>query len=422
MKSYNVVIAGAGAAGLIAAAQAAKLGVSVLLIEKKERCGRKIRITGKGRCNITNTKPWQEFSKHIHPKANFFKSAFYFFSNTSTIDFFNQIGVSTVIERGDRVFPESGRAQDVVEKLTEHIFKLGVDVIYNTEVQDVIVKDATVYSVIVGDIKGVEREILCKSLIVATGGLSYPLTGSTGDGYNIAEKLGHTIVTPLPSLTALMPKNYDQELKGLNLKNITASLYVVNDLVQSELGECEFTDNGFEGALGFRLSRKAVKALVNNNKVFVDLDLKPGVTHDQLISRINKEIKEKGSMKIYDVFAMIFPRQLIAPFAAMNSFDLMKRVTEHDDYSIKRIVSASKKWRLEIIDYTGFERCVITAGGVSTDEIISKSLVSRIINNLYFAGEVIDLDADTGGYNLQIAFSTGALAGYSAAQRILKDR
>lgn len=420
MENRELVVIGAGAAGLLAALSAAEEGVSVLLLEKMEKAGRKIRITGKGRCNITNTKNWDDFSKHIYPKNSFFKSAFYNLTNTKTITLFEEIGLETIIERGDRVYPKSGQAKDVVDALVNRLSALGVEIRYNSRVTDIKSIDGSVTE-LVWDENGSRKSVCPKAVIVATGGLSYPTTGSDGDGYKFAGNLGHNIVPCFPSLTALMPKGYDSSLQSLVLKNVILKLFIGKDAVQEEFGDVEFTNNGLEGPLGLRVSRKAVKALLNGEKVFITIDLKPALSEIQLINRINREFDTNGKIRITDLLPRLLPKQLIEPFMKQNKLLSGKILSSQLPGEIYPIIDSLKNWKLEIESFTSFERCVITAGGVSINDIVSKNMSSRIIKNLYFAGEVIDIDGDTGGYNLQIAFSTGYLAGKSASHFILKS-
>ncbi len=417
MSKHELIIIGAGAAGMLAAVAAAKKGISVLLLEKMEKAGRKIRITGKGRCNITNTKDWEEFSGHIYPKSRFFKPAFYSFSNIQTISFFESIGLPVVVERGDRVYPESGRSVDVVDALVRHLLSLGVEISYNSKVIDIVTNNSIVERVVwLKNGKRHEEEI--KAVIIATGGLAYPLTGSDGDGYVFAKKLNHSITGCWPSLTALMPLNYSTGLEGLTLKNVDMELYVGGESVQSERGDIDFTNNGIEGPIGLKISRRAVKALINGDRVFVVIDLKPALSDEQIYSRIKRELKERGTMQIWSLMSLLLPKQLISHFLTINKIKSEISVGINDEKTINLIVKSLKYWKLDIESYTSYERAVITAGGISLDEIVSKNMSSKLVKNLFFAGEVIDLDADTGGYNLQIAFSTGYLAGNEAAHLI----
>ncbi len=422
MEIRELIVVGGGAAGIMAAISAARQGVKVTLVEKMERLGRKIRITGKGRCNITNTKPWREFSSHIHPNSNFFKHPFYSFSNTDTITLFNDIGLKTIVERGERVFPASGLASDVVQFLSGELSRLNVEVMLNSKVTDIISESESIKEVQIEDrVTGTKSVLRVSALILATGGLSYPLTGSDGDGHKIAQNLGHKVVDCHPSLTALMPADYNRVLEGLMLKNVEISLWAGKDLVQKEMGDLDFTNNGIEGSIGYKISRKAVKYLINGNRCSITLDLKPAVNPDLLKNRIKREIEKDSIKSIRLLLKKLLPSQVIEPFLSYLNLKDYSLKSSPDD-TINKIVESLKCWKMEIVSFTSYERAVITAGGLSLDEIISKSMKSRLISNLFFAGEIIDLDGDTGGYNLQIAFSTGFTAGREAAAYIIRSR
>lgn len=417
MKPKDIIVIGGGASGMMAAAKAAENGASVLLIEKMERLGRKVRITGKGRCNITNMKPWDEFSSHIFPKNMFFKPAFYFFSNTHTLAFFEKIGLKTNLERGERVYPASDKAQEVVEKLQQYLEKLNVEILLNTTVKSINIKDRKIISIDCSK-GGTDSNYVADKYIIATGGLSYPSTGSTGDGYSFALTAGHTISDCFPSLTALLPKDYDTSLTGLSLKNCGIKLFIDGNQVQDEFGDIDFTNNGLEGPLGLRISRKAVKALISKNRVAVEIDLKSALDNSKLVTRIEKDIVSSEQNTILSFMRSYLPSQIISPFLKQLNVSENYKIGNMNSAFPQKFASLLKNWKLEFIDYTSYERAVITAGGINVNEIIAKNMKSRYCENLYFAGEIIDLDGDTGGYNLQIAFSTGALAGYNAAHSI----
>ena len=429
--SADIIIIGGGAAGLMAAAGAAQtLGNAgrVIILEKMARPGRKIMITGKGRCNFTNAKPWNEFSGHIHPKPNFLKPSFYNLSSEKMIDFLAEQGMESIVERGDRAFPVSHLASDVVDALVRAAENAGAELLCGKEVKEI--TDGFAVTCTDGS------QYTCRKLIICTGGLSYPKTGSSGDGYRWAEELGHSIRPLFPSLTAIVPKGYKDHasgkghidrstplsevgkmLCGNQLKNVGLTTYIDGNEAQSEFGDLDFTDGGIEGPIGFKVSRKCVNAIVNGSKVFVVMDLKPAVEPEDLTVRINtlwNEISKdkRNSQKLYKdrfriLLTKLLPMSLIPPF-----------VKYHPNADHKTLVKALKNWKFEIDGYVGYERCVVTAGGVSLDEVTPKTLESRIVTGLYFAGEVLDLDADTGGYNLQTAFSTGYLAGISAARNL----
>ena len=446
MKQYDIIIIGGGAAGLMAACGAARTAeCKVVVLEKMPRPGRKIMITGKGRCNFTNAKPWNEFSQHIHPKPNFLKPSFYNLTSEKMIDFLTEQGMESVVERGDRAFPASHLASDVVDALVRGAEKAGAEVLCGKEVKEILrcAQDAMGdqdYEVRCAD----GSSYSCRKIIICTGGLSYPKTGSTGDGYKWAAQMGHTIKTLFPSLTAIVPTGY-KVLAGVNgdncpktkghidrstalsemgkmlcgnqLKNVGLSLIVDGNTAEDEFGDMDFTDGGIEGPIGFKISRKCVNSIINGSKVFVVIDLKPAVDIEDLTVRINtlwNEIaKDKRSAnKLYKdrfkiLLTKVLPMQLIPGFSKLNP-----------NIDHKSLPKALKNWKMEIEGYVGYERCVVTAGGVSQEEVSPKTLESKMVPGLYFAGEVLDLDADTGGYNLQTAFSTGYLAGINAAKSL----
>lgn len=440
-NSVDILIIGGGAAGLMAAAGAAGTlnGGKVVVLEKMPRPGRKIMITGKGRCNFTNVKQWNEFQEHIHPKPNFLKPSFYNLSSEKMINFLEDNGMNVVVERGDRAFPESHLASDVVDALVRAAQRAGAEIHCNKEVSNIVRNEESEYVFSIKCQDG--SEYSCRKLIICTGGLSYPKTGSTGDGYGWAEKTGHKIKPLFPSLTAIVPKGYKdttaykgaslkghidrstplseigKSLCGSQIKNVGLSLYVDGNEAQYEFGDLDFTDGGLEGPIGFKISRRCVNAIINGSKTYVVLDLKPAVEPEDLSVRIatlwNEVMKDKRSAnkqykeKFRVLMTKVLPMSLIPAFVKLNP---------NADH--KTLAKALKSWKMEVEGFVGYERCVVTAGGVSTEDLTPKTLESRIIPGMYFAGEVIDLDADTGGYNLQTAFSTGFLAGISAAKSL----
>ncbi len=449
MKSEIVVIGG-GASGLMAAYHAARTLVDagsaaqVTVLEKMPRPARKVMITGKGRCNFTNVKAWNEFSGHVRSKANFVRSAFYNLPPEAVVDWFEGFGMPTVVERGDRAFPASYHASDVVDTLVNACLSLGVKIETEAEVESI----APGFTVTLKD----GRDWKCARLILATGGLSYPTTGSTGDGLRWAEVLGHRIVPTFPSLTALVPRGYKlqedkdlhidrstpltefgQSLCGVQLKNIQLSLSIEGTNADTEFGDIDFTDGGLEGPVGFQLSRKAVKALVNGSRVSLVLDLKPGVDLTELTVRVkqlwaeiekdprSRGVREKERCRI--LLGKLMPRELIPAFTAAHpeiiTLERRGRADTKVWVNLVSIAKALKAWQFDIAGYVGYERAVVTAGGVSTDDFVAKTMESRLVPGLYLCGEVLDIDADTGGYNLQLAFATGALAGRSAAKSLV---
>ena len=485
MKS-DIVVIGGGAAGLMAAIGAAKVlsqsenGGTVTVLEKMPKAGRKVMITGKGRCNFTNVKPWEDFCAHVKTDTNFLSPAWHNLTPDGLMELLKENGMRSVVERGDRAFPASHNAGDVVDTLLRACTLAGVKVVTDCEVKTIDpVKNGFSLDCVQTSrkqVKNSERveitiepvEYVCRKLIIATGGLSYPGTGSTGDGYMWAEEIGHKLEPCFPSLTALVPAGYKVDnplageikqafrgrtvygktkerkiaplpswypkfakhiervtpmtergelFNGNTLENVQLTLLVNGAAVQSEFGDIEFTDGGLEGPLGFMVSRRAVQALNNGQKVAVSIDLKPAVELDKL----NEDVHAKWEEVIHDErskgvgFRRLFRIMLgkLMPWNLTIAF-----LDTNQQVSVDTLAAAMKDWRMDIAGFVGFERSVITAGGIDTSEIIAKTLESKKQPGLYFAGEVLDMDCDTGGYNLHAAFSTGYLAGESAAKAL----
>ena len=475
----DVIIIGGGAAGLMAATGAARTfagsenGGTVTVLEKMPKAGRKIMITGRGRCNFTNVKPWDEFSRHVRTDINFVSPAWHNLPPEKLVEMFRLAGLRSVVERGDRAFPSSHMAGDVVDTLVRECTLLGAKVIYGCEVLS-IGKKAGKYLIEckITTEKGVTRETYTTSrLILATGGLSYPGTGSTGDGFAWAESFGHSLEPLFPSLTAIVPEGYKTDesplssqireafrgktvygkkkerkiaplpenypvlkghieritplselgrlFEGNTLENVQLTVFVGENEVQSEFGDIEFTDGGLEGPVGFQVSRKVVKALMNGNPVEAVLDLKPSVEPEKLDADVHdtwKEVLEDPRSKGQD-FKRLF-RIMLGKFIPWNL--TLAFLKMNPKVSVDTLASVMKSWRFRIEGFVGFERAVVTAGGVPSSEVVPKTLESRLSEGLYFAGEMLDVDADTGGYNLHLAFSTGLLAGESAAKSLVE--
>ncbi len=411
--NYDVIVVGAGAAGMMAAGTAAKNGKSVLLLEKMEKSGRKVRISGKGRCNLTNARPVEEFAEHVRSGAEFFSVAFAEFNNKATIKFFEKMGCKVEIERGERVFPKSGKAWDVANALLEYCVDNHVKIMYDTRVSEVMAIAGRAYGVKYYNKRGFERKFEAPNIIITTGGLSYEATGSSGDGYGFAADLGHTIEPIRPSLTPLI-SNHPQisRLTGLMLRNSRATLIVDGEAVREEFGEITFSDRGMEGAVSLRLSRNAVDAVIDGRDVKIELDVKPGLTEEMLLERIKRDIEEMEPTDIFaDLLRRLIPNAMVVTICEqldIFSKSYIQKLTPED---IERLVKELKHFDVPIVDYAPFEYAIVTAGGVSLDDVNQYTMESTKVKGLYFAGEVLDLDADTGGYNLQIAFSTGRLAG-----------
>lgn len=410
---YDVIVIGAGAAGLMAAATAARNGKQVLLMEKMEKAGRKIRISGKGRCNLTNARPPEEFREAIRVNADFFDVAFAEFNNKATIRLFERLGVKLDIERGQRVFPHSGKAWDIANALADYCADNGVTFMYDTRVNGILTSNGKVYGVTYINKRGFERKEEAPAVIIATGGVSYPATGSTGDGYLFADELGHTVTEVRPSLTPLRTSHPQRKfLDGLLLRNVRAQLVVDGEVVREEFGEIGFSERGIEGAVALRLSRDAVDALIDERKVKIVLDMKPALDEETLFDRIKREMAEMQPEEFFaELLRKLVPKNLVVPIAReldVHSKNYIRKVT---DAEINRLIKVLKGMVFPITDYAPFEYAVVTAGGVCCDEVNKYTMESLKVGGLYFAGEVLDLDANTGGYNMQIAFSTGRLAG-----------
>lgn len=410
---YDVVVIGGGAAGLMAAGTAARVGNKVLLLEKMEKPARKVRITGKGRCNLTNARPAEEFAENVRANAEWLRVAMSEFTNRATMRFFERMGVKLVTERGERVFPASGKAADIANALEFFCRDYEVDIQCNSRVTEILVAGGKVYGIKYMNKRGYERKIEVENVIIATGGVSYPATGSTGDGYSFADRVGHTIESVRPSLTPLVSNHPQIEyIKNVSLKNINARLFVAGEMVREEFGEMSFSDRGMEGAVILRLSRDAVDALLDEKSVKIELDLKPALTEDILRERIKREVAE---MRPEDFFAelvrRLVPKPLVVPICKELDVHSRLYISKVSDKEFERLIKVLKGWSFPISDYAPFEYAVVTAGGVSCSEVNEYTMESLKIKGMYFAGEVLDVDANTGGYNLQIAFSTGHLAG-----------
>ena len=458
MKS-DIVVIGGGASGLMAAYAAAGTLVAsgsdaqVLVLEKMPRPGRKIMITGKGRCNFTNLKDWNAFSPHVRVNSAALRPAFHNLTPEALTEFFSAHGMKSVVERGDRAFPESHRSSEVVDTLVNACLSQGVKICCGQEVSTV-ERDGDGF--LLGLASG--ESCRCRRLILATGGLSYPTTGSTGDGYRWAEAFGHRIVRTFPSLTALVPQGYKrpeelhadpelphhidrstplselgEKLCGVHLKNVGMTLEIDGGTAGEEFGDVDFTDGGIEGPLGFQFSRQAVKALLNGGRAALVLDLKSTVDEAELAERVrtlyaeveadprSERIREKERGRI--LLGKLMPWDLIPGFTAMHpqifSVTRLRGGRQLVKLNTAAVAAALKCWRFPLEGYVGYERAVVTAGGVALDGIVPKSLESRSAPGLYICGELLDIDADTGGYNLHSAFATGALAGQNAAKSLL---
>ena len=404
MNKFDSVIIGAGPAGLICGATAAKRGKRVAIIEKNTLPAKKLRITGKGRCNITNCADIQTFIENTKTNAPFLYSAFYSFTNDDAISLFNDIGVKTKTERGGRVFPVSDSAHTVADALVSYAKKCGAEILTDN-VKNIIIKNNSVQSVLTSGGKKIQSD----SVAVATGGISYPATGSTGDGYKFAAGAGHTIIAPKPSLVPMVVKEkWIGDIMGLSLKNVQVSLFCANKQLFCDFGEMLFTHFGVSGPLILRAS-----AEIENIGSGLDLyiDLKPALTAEQLDVRIVRDFNALPNKNFSNSLNLLLPKKLIPVIILRSGIEPYKKVHQITKTERELLVSEIKKFHLKIIGTRPINEAIITSGGVCVDEINPSTMESKLVKNLFFAGEVIDVDAVTGGYNLQIAFSTGFLAG-----------
>ena len=418
MSNYDVIVVGAGVAGLIVAGRAAELGTNVLVIEKMRRPGIKLLITGKGRCNITNSDDIEEFMKNVHPNVRFLKHSLYNFFSKDIIDLLNKYGVEIDLERGGRYFPSSDKSVDVLNALLDYTKEHSVEFRYNCKVTKLLFNQNSVTGVEIIENEQ-KKQITAKKVIICTGGKSYPTTGSTGDGYILAKSAGHTIKPPFPALVPIVTKgNLAGLLQGLSLKNINASVWINGKKQTDAFGEMLFTHFGLSGPIILTISRFIVKELINNNKIEISIDLKPALDNSKLDKRLLRDLNEYGKKQIDNIFKLWLPAKLIPVFIKECGIDPTKEGHQITSKERNRIKSLMKDLRLEVIGNRPFKEAVITAGGIITKEIYSKTMQSKLAKNLYFAGEVIDVDANTGGYNLQIAYSTGWLAAESCVKSI----
>ncbi len=398
---------------MMAAIRARALGQEVILLEKKSSLGNKLLLSGKGRCNLTNTEDLPSFLKRFSKNGDFLRDAFKKLFNQDLISFFEQRGLKLKIERQLRVFPQSDRSGSILEVLENELVKVGVQVICRSKVVDLIVSG--------GRAKGVRLEngqnILCDRIVLASGGASYSFTGSDASGINIAKRLGHAIVPLQAGLIPLdVQQNYVKKLEGLTLRNIKLKFSNGKREIISEIGELIFTSSGISGPLVITLSGKVIDLLALNKTVFVDIDLKPALSAQQLDARLLREFKLNSKKSIKNMLKELLPLSLIMVFIDAAGIDPLKKCSQITQKERENIISLLKGFRLEISGPRPIEEGMVTRGGVSLKQIDPRTMESRRIKGLYFCGEMIDLDADTGGFNLQAAFSTGYLAGESAAK------
>ena len=412
-KTSDVIVIGGGAAGMMAALFAAQNGARVTLLEKNEKLGKKIYITGKGRCNVTNQCDVDTFLQNVPRNPRFLYSALRLMNPDDLLALLESFGCETKVERGRRAFPVSDKASDVTRALEKALRQLGVQIMLNTRVLGLVRNEEGICGVDTD-----QGQMTCRAVIVCTGGVSYPSTGSTGDGYAFAEKMGLTVTERKPSLVGLLTKEtWPMQLQGLTLKNVCLTGACCGKIIYSELGELLFTHFGVSGPLVIELSSH----LPDQGETVFFLDLKPGLTQEQLDQRLQREIKAAGKKQVNSILQTLLPQRMAAVFADVCKIDGTKVCSQLTGKERALMVQLLKKLPLTVKGKRPIAEAIVTRGGVDVKEIAPGTMETRKIPGLFFAGEVMDVDAHTGGYNLQIAFSTGALAGKSAA-KLIKDR
>ncbi len=412
----RVIVVGGGAAGAMAAIAAARSGSRTTLFEKNEKIGKKLFITGKGRCNVTNACETEELFDNVVSNGKFLYSAFYSFDNNSTMDFFEQAGCMLKTERGDRVFPKSDHSSDVIAALNRELSERGVEVFLHTPVKEILLEERPDGKRVRGVRLADGREEPADSVVVATGGISYESTGSTGDGYRFAERAGHKLAEAKPALVPFnIQEPFCRDMMGLSLKNVSVSLSCDGKELYQGFGEMLFTHFGVSGPLILTASSYYAKRACGKRAV-LRLDLKPALTEEQLDRRILRDFEENRNRLFKNALGGLFPAKMIPVMVALSGIDPEKKVNEVTREERKGLVSLIKGLPMKVTGCRNFSEAIITQGGVSVKEINPSTMESKIVKGLYFAGEVLDLDALTGGFNLQIAWSTGHLAGCSAAQ------
>ena len=424
---YDVIIIGGGAAGMMAALMAARRGKQVLLLEKMQQPGLKLRITGKGRCNLTNTASMKEFLTHVGQDPRFMRNSFAQFFNTQLMELFEELGVPLVVERGNRVYPKSGKSLDIFLALIKELERMP-----NVEIR----KECRVAGLIIenGEVRGCHAQIhstrfqspneasdptgsfislLADKIIVATGGMSYPLTGSTGDGYRMAEEAGHTLMPRRPALVSLKTDlKIPQELVNFALKNV--KLTITNKdgkRISENFGEMTFTPDGIDGPIVLSASRMATGPLHDGEPLTAHIDFKPAIDESVLDKRLISDLNSNGTRLFHDALRLWLPAELVPLALQSLHIEYYKRLNQINGAERKRLLAFLKDFTFNLTGTGNFEEAIVTQGGVSLKEVNPKTMESKLVNGLYLVGEVLDLDADTGGYNLQLAFTTGYAAG-----------
>ena len=411
----RVIVIGGGASGMMAALTAAENGAEVMLLEKNDRLGKKMLITGKGRCNVTTDKEIDEMIRSFVHNGKFLYTAFNSFSNQQVQQFFEDAGVPLKVERGERVFPVSDQSKDIVNALRRKLQEAGVDLWLNAAVKEVLLEDGKAVGVLLPN----GKKLLADSVIIATGGASYPGTGSTGDGYRFAEKAGHTVVNLRPSLIPLeCAEGYVKALQGLSLKNVTLTIETAEgQKLAQEFGEMLFTHFGISGPIVLTSSYKAVDYWQKHKQPLLgSIDFKPALSREKLDARLLREFEEQNKKQLKNSLHTLMPSKLIPVFIQRCGISPDKALHQITKEERQRMVDLLKDFRFTIFKARSLEEAIVTAGGISVKEVSPKTMESKLVKNLYFIGEVLDVDGMTGGFNLQAAFSTGYLAGIACTK------
>lgn len=412
---YDLIVVGGGPAGMLGASTAAAGGLKVALLEKNDKTGRKLYITGKGRCNVTNYGDRDDFFHNIITNPKFLYSAFIAFDNHQLMTLLASLGVPTKVERGNRVFPASDKSSDIIKALQKHLHVNNVDIKLHTEVKQILVKNNQVAGVLLSD----GSPITAPRVIIATGGMSYQQTGSTGDGYKMARLLGHTVIKPKPALVPLVTREgWVRDLQGLTLKNVSVKAVINNKVKAEQFGEMIFTHFGISGPIILSISSLIKNYLHTpaNKPVQLTIDLKPALTAEQLDARLQRDFNKYSSKHLKNALDDLLPKRMIDVVLQLSGVDIHKQVNQINKKERGMLVDTLKNIVLTVTGTRPLNEAIVTSGGINVKEINPSTLESKIVKGLYFAGEIIDVDALTGGYNLQIAFSTGYLSGLSAAK------
>ncbi len=411
----TVLIVGGGAAGMLAGIAAAMKGSTVHIFEKNEKLGKKVYITGKGRCNVTNACDTEELFGNVVTNSKFLYSSFYGFTNFDMMELLETLGCQLKTERGNRVFPASDKASDVIKALNNRLLELGVTIHYRKKAEKLLIDDGAVTGIVVSDSTG-KKSFYGDSVMIACGGYSYQTTGSTGDGYELAKEAGHTVTTLSPALVPFVVEEpMIKELQGLSLRNVEATVMKGSKVIYREFGEMLFTHYGVSGPVLLSASSYAAKEL-KKGPLTLSIDLKPALTEEQLDARILRDFEESMNKQFKNALGNLYPAKLIPVIIDASGISPDKKVNEITREERQALIRVTKSFTMTLTALRGYNEAIITQGGVSVKEVNPSTLESKLVNGLYFAGEVLDLDAVTGGFNLQIAWSTGFAAGSAAGE------